>query len=519
MAVRTTTNSANVHKVGGATDSTTHSFSDEEKVAFADYINGALKGDKDIANLLPINIDDMSLFTAVSNGILLCKLINDAVPDTIDERVINKTNLNAFRIGENQTLCINSAKAIGCNVVNIGAQDLIEGKTHLVLGLIWQIVKIGLFSKINLVNHPELYRLLEPGETIEDFLKLPTDQILLRWVNYHLKNANHPRRVHNFSGDIKDAEAYTVLLAQIAPQHCDRKPLGESDLTRRAELVLQNADKLGCKKFVTAKDIVKGNQKLNLAFVANLFNTWPALEPVEIIEQTIEETREEKTYRNWMNSLGVDPFVNHLYEDLRDGTILLQLFNKISPGIVDNKRANWAPSNTYKKLENGNYCIELGKQLNFSLVGIQGKDIMDANKTLTLALVWQMMRFHVLSILNSLGGGKKIGDTDILSWANGKVSAAGKTSKIGSFHDPSLRDAIFIIDLVDAVRPSSVNYDLIERDGSEKSNLLNAKYAISIARKVGATVFALPEDIVEVKNKMILTLLAGLMAVDLGITH
>jgi len=31
-----------------------------------------------------------------------------------------------------------------------------------------------------------------------------------------------------------------------------------------------------------------------------------------------------------------------------------------------------------------------------------------------------------------------------------------------------------------------------------------------------AVVFALPEDIVEVKNKMIMTLIAGLMAVDLG---
>jgi hypothetical protein len=54
-----------------------------------------------------------------------------------------------------------------------------------------------------------------------------------------------------------------------------------------------NADKLGCRKFVTARDICKGNQKLNLAFVANLFNTWPALEPVEF--KAIEETREEKS--------------------------------------------------------------------------------------------------------------------------------------------------------------------------------------------------------------------------------
>jgi len=504
-----------VHEVKGVTDSSTHSFTEEEKVAFADYISTALKKDKDIGSRLPIPTNDMSLFTSVKDGLILCKLINDAVPETIDERVLNKTNLNPFRIIENQTLAINSAKAIGCNVVNIGHSDLVEGKTHLVLGLIWQIIKIGLFSKITLANHPELYRLLEEGETIEDLLKLPIEQILLRWVNFHLKAAGSAKRVKNFTGDIKDSEAYTILLAQIAPQHCNRNALSESDVTKRAGMVLENADKLGCKKFLRPQDIVKGNQKLNLAFVANLFNTWPALEPVEY-KAPIEETREEKTFRNWMNSLGVDPFVNNLYEDLRSGVILLQLFDKVQPGIVDQKRVNWNPPNTYKKLENNNYALELGKQLNFSLVGIQGNDIMNANKTLTLSVIWQLMRFQIISLLNKLGGGKKISDAEIITWANEKVVATGKAGKISSFHDPHLKDGIFLIALVDAVRKESVDWSLVEKSDAADKQLLNAKYAISIARKVGAVVFALPEDIVEVKNKMIMAYVAAVMVVALN---
>lgn len=59
---------------------------------------------------------------------MLCKLINDAIPDTIDERVLNKgSNLNPFKKTENQCVAINSAKAIGCNVVNIGPKDLMDG--------------------------------------------------------------------------------------------------------------------------------------------------------------------------------------------------------------------------------------------------------------------------------------------------------------------------------------------------------------------------------------------------------
>lgn len=41
--------------------------------------------------------------------------------------------------------------------------------------------------------------------------------------------------------------------------------------------MLQEADKLGCRQFVTPADVVSGNPKLNLAFVANLFNTYPGL--------------------------------------------------------------------------------------------------------------------------------------------------------------------------------------------------------------------------------------------------
>ena len=36
-----------------------------------------------------------------------------------------------------------------------------------------------------------------------------------------------------------------------------------------------------------------------------------------------------------MNSMGVSPYVNHLYADLTDGLIIFQLYDIIRPGIVD----------------------------------------------------------------------------------------------------------------------------------------------------------------------------------------
>lgn len=58
---------------------------------------------------------------------------------------------------------------------------------------------------------------------------------------------------------------------------CPLHPWQEKDDLRRAEYMLQQADRLGCRQFVTPADVVSGNPKLNLAFVANLFNKYPAL--------------------------------------------------------------------------------------------------------------------------------------------------------------------------------------------------------------------------------------------------
>ena len=74
-------------------------------------------------------------------------------------------------------------------------------------------------------------------------------------------------------------------------------------------------------------------------------------------------------------------------------------------------------------------------------------------KTLTLAIVWQLMRHHVISILKSLSDdGKPIEEKQMIAWANEKVSSAGKASKMGSFQDPGLKTSHFFIDLLFAIK-------------------------------------------------------------------
>ena len=76
---------------------------------------------------------------------------------------------------------------------------------------------MGLFANITLSANPNLAALLQDGETIEDLLKLSPEEILLRWINYHLEKSGFYCRIQNFSEDIKNSEAYVILLSQVAP--------------------------------------------------------------------------------------------------------------------------------------------------------------------------------------------------------------------------------------------------------------------------------------------------------------
>nr|XP_043896906.1 plastin-2-like [Solea senegalensis] len=507
-----------------SSEGTQHSISEQERFAFANYINSSLETDPDCAHVLPIDPNTAALFKAVADGIVLCKLINLSVPDTIDERTITKKRLNQFTTQENLNLALNSASAIGCQVVNIGAQDLKEGKPHLVLGLLWQIIKIGLFADIELSRNEAIAALLQEGETLEDLMKLSPEELLLRWANFHLAKVN--MSISNFSGDIKDSTAYFHLLQQIAPDgskedvprvDIDMSGLYEQDLVARAECMLKQADNLGCRQFVTARDVVSGNSKLNLAFVATLFNKHPALTKPDDQELIVEsETREEKTFKNWMNSLGVSPHVHRFYSDLQDALVILQLYEK-SKVPVNWDRVNRPPfkfgGGSMKKIENCNYAVELGKEkAGFSLVGIGGVDLFNGVSTLVLALVWQLMRRYTLNVLEDLGHGEVAGDELIVSWVNKTLQEGDKKSAIKSFKDPAVGTSLPVLDLIDAIQPGSVNYDLVKTGVlTDEDKLDNAKYAISNARKIGAKVYALPDDLVEVNPKMVMTIFACLM--------
>lgn len=414
-------------------------------------------------------------------------------------------------------------------------------------------------------NFPELVLLLNEDETLEEFIKLHPEIILLRWLNYHLKNSyeslgeNPPfplapvKKVNNFTSDLSDSHVYFHVLNQLNKHVCPLVPYSTiPDKNSRAQQVIRQSSALGVNVFIKAADIVNGNKKLNTSLVAQLFNTCHGLvlnKQEEKDEQILKdfqdfslndkndlnEAREEKFFRMWINSLNIEGLlITNLYYDLNSGYNLLAIIHRINNEIVNWKRVNVNPTSRYKKIENCNYVVELCKnQLALSVVNIGGLDIADTNKKIILAIVWQLMRKYILILLKELSikNEKEIKDDDITLWSNEKVKKSERFSlyngqkerfSMRNFKDNNLKTSLFFLELLAAIEPRAIDWDLVHQGENangvgltDEELVLNAKYAITVARKIGACIFIMPEDIVEVKSKMLLTFLASLWTADL----
>jgi len=218
----------------------------------------------------------------------------------------SSAGLNTFKIHENQHNFIEAAKKTkGLVVVNIRSQELAQGREHghLVLGLIWQIVKASLLQRIAAIT-------ADKESKLED--------ILLHWVNDQI---SEDKKVSNLSSDMKNGRAYLCLLQSLAGLE-QKDDFGTNE--ERASEIVRLAKSIGIKNMVEPDAILSANPKLNLLLTASI---WEYANPV-----ISEDTKE--MYKNWVNKhiegSGLAAIAN-LTSDLSDSKAYMVILRKLFP--------------------------------------------------------------------------------------------------------------------------------------------------------------------------------------------
>ena len=484
----------------------------DEKECYCKIINKLFENNEELGNKIPIDPESNEVFKKIKDGLILAKLVNIAAPGTVDERAIQKVpGMTTEDEKANVNLVINSAKSIGC-LIEATSDDVLNEVRRLDIDLLYQVLKPIVYKKISVQEFPQMLRFKQEKEEVEELLTLGPEDFLIRWFNFHLAKVAHPNKLQKFGDDLKDSVKYTLLL-NILNDACDKSALDTEDLLERANKVLENAPKIGANIYIKSRDIPSGNDHLNRFFTAELFMANHGLGEAtqeekmmanKLLDDDEEGGREERSFRTWINSLKLEGVkkVNNLYEECRSAILLLKMIDKIKPGTVNWKIVELKSKNPFKIGVNCQEAIDASKRSGYKIVSIGNKDIQKGSKKHILAIVWQLMRAHTLKIIGERS------EEELIEWANSKVPPE---RKIKSLKEKKLSDGLFWIDLLAAIEPRCIRWDLIVKENlTDKDKEMNAKYALSVARGLGAMIFVVWEDITEVKSKLLLTFLASL---------
>lgn len=246
--------------------------------------------------------------------------------------------------------------------------------------------------------------------------------------------------------------------------------------------------------------------------------------------------RDATTVAAWINGLDIEGVAIRsssanssfsaacMVKQLRDGVILLKILDAVEPGIVSWARVNLKPSKASrsKQVENCNYVINVGRAMDFGLSNVTGVDIVEGNTSVVVPFLWQLMRYHTMrTVSDNALHGFAADETEILSWANQRVAAEankagqpGDQIKIRSFGDSELATGIYLLYLVNSLRPC-VNWKHVADGETKEQQGQNAVYVLSLARKLGAVCPSCSlTDIVEVRPRSIMLLAASLLEAD-----
>ncbi|KAH3767569.1 hypothetical protein Pelo_556 [Pelomyxa schiedti] len=420
----------------------TRLISEEER--YIDLVNCFLKNDPELTKYLPVCMVHADVATALADGVLVLKLLNSLFPSCLLEKSICKKPISKQDVSDNYNLATTTALYLGFSINPIQS-CLFNGDVPITVRQIAEIIKVGLLSKISLSSTPQLAVLIERTETLSHLAVLNAEQLLLRWVNYHLKRQGTKLSARNFASDFSDGIKYSILLSQITRKTQFVKEvaaINSRDSSKRINNVLQCIALITGTTILTPDLMAAGLAPLNLITLAMLFVACHGLETTlsdetNILINFLAETAQERILKNWVHSFSYP--INHLIE-LTDGVILLHIMDKLHPGVVDSKFLKSYEASLSKNVLNSarwDHIIFLLPQFNCDVPNIKGSMFSSVTKQSREAIVRVATKLVLFQMLQELSKhGMPITEEVVFSWVLHCVSSIGQPSSLSSFNAP-----------------------------------------------------------------------------------
>ena len=323
-------------------------------------------------------------------------------------------------------------------------------------------------------------------EEQESFKKIGYKGILIRWLNYQCSSQGKvDKQITNLGKDLADCTAFGAYFANnysLDPSFWERSSAD------RAKAITSKCVEYKIDTPIHHSDIIAAKPHLNTILCFDLFTSKNGL-TVQMTETVKPEpntlkTREIQMFANWINSLGLKGVaITNLIGDLKTGQVLLTMIDKIAPQSVDWTKFSTKFTSRVHIIQNCNYAVDLcTKELGLKLVNVSGMDIVDGQVNLILGIVWQLCNVYWERKVG------KIIKSELVQWANSKVT---EQYQVKTLDDRSLSSGIYILQVVESLKPKTVDFSLLKPSNSEENNIANINYCLSCVRKLGAEVIAL----------------------------
>uniref|UniRef100_A0A8C2I7G8 Plectin b n=1 Tax=Cyprinus carpio TaxID=7962 RepID=A0A8C2I7G8_CYPCA len=210
---------------------------------------------------------------------------------------------------------------------------------------------------------------------------------------------------------------------------------------------------------------------------------------------------QKKTFTKWVNKhlIKTQRHVNDLYEDLRDGHILISLLEVLSgetlPRERDVVRSVRLPRERgrmrFHKLQNVQIALDFLRRRQVKLVNIRNDDIADGNPKLTLGLIWTIILHFQISDIQVNGQSDDMSAKEkLLLWSQRMVE--GYSGIRCDNFTTSWRDGKLFNAVIHKHEPRFIDMGKVYR----QTNLENLEQAFTVAeRELGVTRLLDPEDV------------------------